>query len=49
VELDPKYELETWKVLEHAIHEGYNHNASGPSFEELYRSLFQSSQYHLPY
>jgi hypothetical protein len=49
VELDPKYEMRTWKVLELAIHEGYNHNASVPSFEELYRSLFQTSQYHLPY
>ena len=28
----------TWKILEHAIHEIYNHNASGLSFEELYRS-----------
>ncbi|RWV98361.1 hypothetical protein BHE74_00011809 [Ensete ventricosum] len=38
VELDPKYAERTWKVLEHAIHEIYNHNASGLSFEELYRS-----------
>lgn len=37
VELDPKYAEKTWKVLEHAIHEIYNHNASGLSFEELYR------------
>jgi hypothetical protein len=37
VELDPKYAERTWKVLEHAIHEIYNHNASGLSFEELYR------------
>lgn len=28
----------TWKVLEDAIHEINNHNASGLSFEELYRS-----------
>lgn len=27
----------TWKVLEDAIHEINNHNASGLSFEELYR------------
>jgi len=27
----------TWKVLEAAIHEINNHNASGLSFEELYR------------
>ena len=35
--VDPKYAEKTWKVLEHAIHEIYNHNASGLSFEELYR------------
>ena len=28
----------TWKVLEDAVHEINNHNASGLSFEELYRS-----------
>lgn len=27
----------TWKVLEDAVHEINNHNASGLSFEELYR------------
>ena len=27
----------TWKILEDAIHEINNHNASGLSFEELYR------------
>lgn len=37
VEVDPKYAEKTWKILEHAIHEIYNHNASGLSFEELYR------------
>ncbi|RYR33115.1 hypothetical protein Ahy_A10g047690 [Arachis hypogaea] len=36
VVVDPKYAEKTWKVLEHAIHEIYNHNASGLSFEELY-------------
>lgn len=42
VVVDPKYAEKTWKILEHAIHEIYNHNASGLSFEELYRftSLF---------
>lgn len=29
----------TWKVLEAAIHEINNHNASGLSFEELYRCV----------
>lgn len=40
VVVDPKYAEKTWKVLEHAIHEIYNHNASGLSFEELYRFVF---------
>ena len=37
VVVDPKYADKTWNILEHAIHEIYNHNASGLSFEELYR------------
>ncbi|GJS33095.1 putative RNA-directed DNA polymerase, partial [Tanacetum coccineum] len=37
--VDPKYAEKTWKVLEHAIHEIYNRNASGLSFEELYRVI----------
>ncbi|PKA49069.1 Cullin-3B [Apostasia shenzhenica] len=40
VEVDPKYAEKTWKILEHAIHEIYNHNASGLSFEELYRNAY---------
>ncbi|MQL77050.1 hypothetical protein Taro_009434 [Colocasia esculenta] len=40
VEVDPKYAEKTWKVLEHAIHEIYSHNASGLSFEELYRNAY---------
>eukprot|EP01018_Ginkgo_biloba_P015329 Gb_08576 [translate_table: standard] len=40
VEMDPKYAEKTWKIIEHAIHEIYNHNASGLSFEELYRSAY---------
>lgn len=35
--MDPKYADKTWEILKHAIHEIYNHNASGLSFEELYR------------
>ncbi|KAL5574629.1 hypothetical protein UlMin_016328 [Ulmus minor] len=35
--VDPKYFEKTWKILEHAIHDIYNHNTSGRSFEELYR------------
>ncbi|GLU01917.1 hypothetical protein SLE2022_191970 [Rubroshorea leprosula] len=37
---DPKYAEKTWNILEHAIHEIYNHNASGLSFEELYRNAY---------
>eukprot|EP00958_Prasinococcus_capsulatus_P021841 scaffold3020_cov342-Prasinococcus_capsulatus_cf.AAC.8 len=37
IEMDPNYADKTWKVLEDAIHEINNHNASGLSFEELYR------------
>ena len=37
VVMDPRYAEKTWNILEHAIHEIYNHNASGLSFEELYR------------
>lgn len=40
VEIDPKYADHTWKILEDAIHEIYNHNASGLSFEELYRNAY---------
>lgn len=43
VVVDPKYADKTWKILEHAIHEIYNHNASGLSFEELYRFAFLAS------
>ncbi|KAM7484354.1 hypothetical protein LguiA_000363 [Lonicera macranthoides] len=40
VVVDPKYADKTWKIMEHAIHEIYNHNASGLSFEELYRNAY---------
>ncbi|KAG9159786.1 hypothetical protein Leryth_007796 [Lithospermum erythrorhizon] len=40
VVVDPKYAEKTWKILEHAIHEIYNHNASGLSFEQLYRNAY---------
>lgn len=43
VVVDPKYAEKTWKVLEDAIKEIYNHNASGLSFEELYRFVFAVS------
>ncbi|KAF8378431.1 hypothetical protein HHK36_029770 [Tetracentron sinense] len=40
VVVDPNYAEKTWKILEHAIDEIYNHNASGLSFEELYRNAY---------
>ncbi|KAL9226228.1 hypothetical protein vseg_002063 [Gypsophila vaccaria] len=40
VVVDPKYAEKTWKILEHAIHEIYNHNSSNLSFEELYRNAY---------
>eukprot|EP00891_Asterochloris_glomerata_P001669 jgi/Astpho2/1669/e_gw1.00032.27.1_t len=40
VKMDPNYGEKTWKVLEDAIHEINNHNASGLSFEELYRNAY---------
>ncbi|CAJ2665650.1 cullin-3A-like [Trifolium pratense] len=40
VALDPNYAEKTWKILEHAIHEIYNHNSSQLSFEELYRNAY---------
>eukprot|EP00250_Pteridium_aquilinum_P010939 c19729_g1_i1 orf=85-2289(-) len=40
VEIDPKYAERTWKVLDEAIREIYNRNASGLSFEELYRNAY---------
>lgn len=45
VVVDPKYADKTWKILEHAINEIYNHNASGLSFEELYRFAFRQSSF----
>ncbi|KAJ0472788.1 putative cullin protein, neddylation [Helianthus annuus] len=40
VVVDPKYADKTWRLLEHAIDEIYNQNASGLSFEELYRCAY---------
>ena len=37
ITMDPNYANKTWKVLEDAIAEIHNQNASGLSFEELYR------------
>jgi len=38
--MDPNYADKTWKVLESAIHEIHNQNASGLSFEQLYRNAY---------
>ncbi|GAA0145750.1 ubiquitin-protein ligase [Lithospermum erythrorhizon] len=40
VVVDPKYADKTWKIIEHAIHQIYSHNASSLSFEELYRNAY---------
>mmetsp|Transcript_27729 Transcript_27729/g.70664 ORF Transcript_27729/g.70664 Transcript_27729/m.70664 type:complete len:735 (-) Transcript_27729:440-2644(-) len=40
ISMDPGYADKTWKVLEDAIHEIHNQNASGLSFEELYRNAY---------
>ena len=36
----PQYAEKTWKVLKDAIHEIHHRNASGLSFEELYRNAY---------
>jgi cullin 3 len=38
--MDPEYANNTWKLLQNAILEIYNKNASGLSFEELYRNSY---------
>ncbi|CAN6881573.1 hypothetical protein Bca4012_071593 [Brassica carinata] len=40
VVVDPKYADKTWQILERAIHQIYNQDASGLSFEELYRNAY---------
>ena len=40
VDLEPDYKEKTWKVLESAIQEIFDHNPSKLSFEELYRSAY---------
>ena len=39
VQMDPDYANKTWKLLSTAIHEIHKQNASGLSFEELYRYI----------
>jgi len=38
--MDPDYANKTWKLLKGAIHEIHKQNASGLSFEELYRNAY---------
>ena len=45
VVMDPTYGDITWIILENAIHQIYDHNASGLSFEELYRLVFRDFYY----
>eukprot|EP01118_Nematostelium_gracile_P018644 TRINITY_DN835_c0_g1_i2.p1 TRINITY_DN835_c0_g1~~TRINITY_DN835_c0_g1_i2.p1 ORF type:complete len:640 (+),score=177.01 TRINITY_DN835_c0_g1_i2:139-2058(+) len=40
VQMDPDYANKTWKLLKEAIHEIHKQNASGLSFEELYRNAY---------
>jgi len=40
VTMDPDYADKTWKLLKRAIHEIHKQNASGLSFEELYRNAY---------
>ena len=40
LKLDPNYAENTWNLLEGAIQEINNHNASGLSYEELYRNAY---------
>uniref|UniRef100_A0A061S151 Cullin 3 n=1 Tax=Tetraselmis sp. GSL018 TaxID=582737 RepID=A0A061S151_9CHLO len=45
LEIDPDYADKTWESLEHAINEIHNKNASGLSYEELYRSAYNMVLY----
>jgi len=40
VQMDPNYAKKTWELLRNAIHEIHKQNASGLSFEELYRNAY---------
>jgi len=40
IHVDPNYAENTWKLLKGAIHEIHKRNASGLSFEELYRNAY---------
>eukprot|EP01127_Copromyxa_protea_P005350 TRINITY_DN15293_c0_g1_i1.p1 TRINITY_DN15293_c0_g1~~TRINITY_DN15293_c0_g1_i1.p1 ORF type:complete len:736 (-),score=141.66 TRINITY_DN15293_c0_g1_i1:66-2273(-) len=40
VTMDPNYAENTWNLLRNAIHEIHKKNASGLSFEELYRNAY---------
>jgi len=40
VQMDPEFANKTWNLLKGAIHEIHKQNASGLSFEELYRNAY---------
>ncbi|KEH24999.1 cullin 3B [Medicago truncatula] len=40
VVVDSNYAEKTWKILEDAIHDIYNHNACDPTFDELSRNAY---------
>ncbi|KAL2484611.1 Cullin-3A [Abeliophyllum distichum] len=40
VVVNPKYADKTWKILEHAIRDIYNHKVSRLSFQQLYRNAY---------
>jgi len=40
MQVDPNYAENTWRLLKGAIHEIHKRNASGLSFEELYRNAY---------
>ena len=39
-QMDEEYANKTWQTLHNAIHEIHRQNASGLSFEELYRNAY---------
>eukprot|EP00008_Paramoeba_atlantica_P011504 CAMPEP_0201479186 /NCGR_PEP_ID=MMETSP0151_2-20130828/3901_1 /ASSEMBLY_ACC=CAM_ASM_000257 /TAXON_ID=200890 /ORGANISM="Paramoeba atlantica, Strain 621/1 / CCAP 1560/9" /LENGTH=735 /DNA_ID=CAMNT_0047860551 /DNA_START=30 /DNA_END=2237 /DNA_ORIENTATION=- len=40
IQMDPNYADNTWRLLKNAIHEIHKQNASGLSYEELYRNAY---------
>jgi pyruvate dehydrogenase complex dehydrogenase (E1) component len=44
--VDPNYEKETLKILQHGVKQIYNHNADGVSYSDLYGFVHNNN--HLP-